>query len=36
VKCDDLTIVTHDESAMLLEHGHRIVVMPAWKYLLGN
>jgi len=36
LKCEDLTIVTHDESATLLECGHRIVVVPAWKYLLGR
>lgn len=30
--CEDLTIVTHDEEATLEERGHRIRVIPAWKW----
>ena len=30
--CEDLTIVTHDEEAALEERGHRIRVIPAWKW----
>ena len=32
--CEDLTIVTHDEEAVLEERGHRICVVPAWKWLV--
>jgi len=31
--CDDLTIVTHDEESTVEERGHRIRVVPAWKWL---
>jgi len=31
--CEDLTIVTHDEEATVEERGHRIRVVPAWKWL---
>ena len=33
--CDDLTIVTHDEETIVEERGHRIRVVPAWKWLAG-
>ena len=33
--CDDLTIVTHDEETVVEERGHRICVVPAWKWLAG-
>ena len=33
--CDDLTIVTHDEETVVEERGHRIRVVPAWKWLAG-
>ena len=32
--CEDLTIVTHDEEAVLKERGHVIRVVPAWKWTL--
>ena len=31
--CEDLTIVTHDEESSIEERGHRICVVPAWKWL---
>ena len=34
--CEDLTIVTHDEEAVLKENGHVIRVVPAWKWCLGQ
>ena len=34
--CEDLTIVTHDEEATLAERGHRIEVVPAWKWLVRD
>ena len=33
--CEDLTIVTHDEEAVLTERGHSIRVVPAWKWCLS-
>ena len=34
--CGDLTIITHDEEAVLAEHGKTIKVVPAWKWLLDG
>lgn len=34
--CDDLTIITHDEEAVLNERGHVIRVIPAWKWSLNR
>jgi len=36
LSCDDLTIVTHDEEETIEERGHRIRVVPAWKWLCEN
>ena len=33
--CEDLSIVTHDEEATIERDGHRIRVVPAWKWLVG-
>ena len=32
--CSDLTIITHDEEAVLTERGRTVKVIPAWKWLL--
>ena len=34
--CENLTIVTHDEEAIIESRGHCIRVVPAWKWLLGD
>ena len=34
--CEDLIVITHDEEAMIDQDGHRIRVVPAWKWLLGE
>ena len=31
-----LTIVTHDEEAVLSERGRTVKVVPAWKWLLED
>ena len=31
--CEDLTIITHDEESTIDRKGHRIRVIPAWKWL---
>ena len=31
--CEDLSIITHDEESMIEQSGHRIRVVPAWKWL---
>ena len=36
LKCEDLTIVTHDEEGVLNERGFVIRVVPAWKWCLGS
>lgn len=33
LKCEDLTIVTHDEEGVIESGDHRIRVIPAWKWL---
>jgi len=32
--CEDLTVVTHDETADVTVRGHRIRIVPAWRFLL--
>ena len=32
--CTDLTVITHDEEAVLSERGRIVKVIPAWKWLL--
>ena len=34
--CTDLTIITHDEEAVLTERGKTVKVIPAWKWLLNR
>ena len=34
--CSDLTIITHDEEAVLAERGRTVKVIPAWKWLLNR
>lgn len=34
--CDDMTIITHDEEAILRHGDKSIKVVPAWKWLLGR
>ena len=34
--CEDLIVITHDEEAMIDQDGHRIRVVPVWKWLLGE
>ena len=34
--CTDLTIITHDEEAVLTERGKAVKVIPAWKWLLNR
>ena len=34
--CADLTIITHDEEAVLTERGKTVKVIPAWKWLLNR
>ena len=34
--CTDLTIITHDEEAVLTERGKTVKVVPAWKWLLNR
>ena len=34
--CADLTIITHDEEAVLTERGKTVKVVPAWKWLLNR
>lgn len=34
--CTDLTIITHDEEAVLTERGQTVKVVPAWKWLLNR
>ena len=36
LKCEDLTIVTHDEETVLKERGRVIRVVPAWKWCLES
>ena len=31
--CEDLTVITHDEETTIEYEGHRIRVIPAWKWL---
>ncbi|MBU3857018.1 MAG: hypothetical protein H9928_10805, partial [Candidatus Phocaeicola excrementipullorum] len=32
--CDDMLIITDDEEKTILRDGKRIIVVPAWKWLL--
>lgn len=34
--CEDLIVITHDEETSIDREGHRIRVVPAWKWLLGE
>ena len=34
--CDDMLIITDDEEKTILRDGKRIIVVPAWKWLLEN
>ena len=34
--CEDLIVITHDEETTIDRDGHRIRVVPAWKWLLGE
>lgn len=36
LKCEDLTIVTHDEESLVHERGHDIRIVPAWKWCLDS
>ena len=36
LKCENLTIVTHDEDSVVRDRGHDIRVVPAWKWCLAK